>query len=71
MPNPTDGFDILVNGTTIRTFRDREDMALAAARQLACRKGNDPVRVRSRSTGATVTVTADGKVTPAMQSPSR
>lgn len=56
------GFDILVNGTTVRTHRDREDMAIAAAQQLAGKRDNDPVRVRNRVTGATVTVTADGKV---------
>jgi len=57
------GFDILVNGTTVRTHRDREDMAIAAAQQLAGKRDNDPVRVRNRSTGATVTVTA-GAVKP-------
>jgi hypothetical protein len=58
------GFDILVNGTTVRTHRDREDIAIAAAQQLAGKRDNDPVRVRNRSTGATVTVTADGTVKP-------
>ena len=56
------GFDILVNGSTVRTHRDREDMAIAAAKQLAGKRDNDPVRVRNRATGAMVTVTADGKV---------
>jgi hypothetical protein len=56
------GFDVLVNGSTVRTHRDREDMAFAAAQQLAGKRDNDPVRVRNRATGATVTVTADGKV---------
>jgi hypothetical protein len=64
MPKETEGFDIFVNGTTHRTFRDREDMAIDAARQLAGKKGNDPVRVRNRTPGATVTVTADGSVKP-------
>jgi hypothetical protein len=63
MLKPTDGFDIIVNGVN-RTFRDREDMAIAAARQLAGRKGNDPVQVRTRATGKVVTVTAGGVVTP-------
>ena len=58
------GFDILVNGTTVRTHRDREDMAIAAAQQLAGKREHDPVRVRNRMTGATVTVTADGKLKP-------
>lgn len=57
-----EGFDILVNGSTVRTHRDREDLAIAAARQLAGKRDNDPVRVRNRASGATVTVTADGKV---------
>jgi hypothetical protein len=58
------GFDIMVNGTTVRTFRDREDRVIAAAKQLAGKCDNDPARVRSRLTGATVTGTADGKVEP-------
>lgn len=62
MQNQNEGFDILVNGSTVRSFRAREDMAIEAARQLAGRRDNDPVRVRNRATGATVTVTADGKV---------
>jgi hypothetical protein len=65
MPTSTTGFDILVYGSTWRTFRDREDIALEAAQQLAGKRGNDPVRVRNRATGATVTVTSDGAVTPA------
>jgi hypothetical protein len=62
MLKDTGGFDIIVNGTTARTFRDREDAAIEAARQLAGKKGNDPVCVRNRSTGAVVTVTATGEV---------
>jgi len=62
MLKPTDGFEIFVNGTTPRTFRDREDIAVAAARELAGRKDNDPVRVRNNATGKTVTVGADGSV---------
>jgi hypothetical protein len=61
MLESNEGFDILVGGTTPRTFRDREDMAIAAARQLAGKRDNDPVRVRNCATGATITVTADGK----------
>jgi hypothetical protein len=64
MPEQDSGFDILVNGSTRRTFRDDEASAIHAARQLAGRKENDPVRVRNRRTGATVTVTADGSVKP-------
>jgi hypothetical protein len=59
----SDGFDIIVNGT-LRTFRDREDMAHDAARQLAGRKGNDPVTVRTRATGETLTIATDGSVRP-------
>jgi hypothetical protein len=33
-----------------------------AAARLAGKRNNNAVRVRSRNTGATVTVTADGKV---------
>jgi hypothetical protein len=64
MAEQDSGFDILVNGSTRRTFRDDEASAIHAARQLAGRKENDPVRVRNRRTGATVTVTADGSVKP-------
>jgi hypothetical protein len=35
-------------------------MAIAAARQLADRKGSDPVQVRKRATGVVVAVTAVG-----------
>jgi hypothetical protein len=44
MLESNEGFDILVGGTTPRTFRDREDMAIAATRQLAAKRDNDPVR---------------------------
>ena len=45
-----------MNATTVRTYRDREDMAIAAAQQLAGRRGND------RGGCATVTVKANGRV---------
>lgn len=63
MLKDSDGYDIIVNGVT-RTFRDRKELAIAAARQLAGRKGNDPVTVRTRASGETVMVTAGGVVTP-------
>jgi hypothetical protein len=63
MLKETDGFDIVVNGVN-RTFRDREGMAISAARQLAGKRGNDPVTVRTRATGGLRTVSADGVVTP-------
>jgi hypothetical protein len=37
MPEPIVSFDILVYGSTVRTFRDREYLAIDAGRQLAGR----------------------------------
>ncbi len=50
-PMATPGFDIIVNGVP-RTFRDREDVALEAARTLKHRDLNSIVELVSTETGA-------------------
>jgi hypothetical protein len=54
----TDGWDIVVNGVD-RTFRDREDMAVAAARDLKTRSPQDEVQVRTRADGTLRTMRGD------------
>jgi hypothetical protein len=45
MLKPTDGYDILVNGID-RTFRDRQDTAIEAARFLKARHREDVIEIR-------------------------
>jgi hypothetical protein len=54
----TDGWEIVVNGVD-RTFRDREDMAVAAARDLKTRSPQDEVQVRTRADGTLRTMRGD------------
>ena len=61
MPS-NDGFEILVNGV-MRTFRDRKDAALEAARYLKSRHPRDIVEVLDCATRAKLIVFEDGRAT--------
>lgn len=60
MFKPTNGYEILLNGRG-RSFRDLEEVAIYAARELAGRQGNNLVQVRHPD-GKLVTVTQDGSL---------
>jgi hypothetical protein len=61
MLKPTDGYDILINGID-RTFRDRQDTAIEAARFLKARHREDVIEIRDRSTGERQIMLSDGRL---------
>ena len=60
MPS-NEGFEIIINGV-MRTFRDRKDTALEAARYLKARHPKDIVEILDCASRATLIVFEDGRV---------
>ena len=58
-----EGFDIVVNGVVVRSFRDQREAAYDRARYLKTRHPKDFVEVLDQATGAKLVVFEDGRLT--------